>query len=266
MATKKKEESDEKVIDGGEKASEPKGDKTPDYDAKIQNLEKKLGELGKTIGDQNEYINATSNIINTLAYNPELKQNFQNVYKQQQGMGQPNQQTQQTPVPGNPVTNAPATPTDSDKRIDEVVDANREQIIAEFEKDTGISGLDKEKADAARLKVASYLNDFGWSIKNLPLPRLKSSLDKAFQGSIGMEQLKEEGKIEGFAQATNNERGTMGHISGGAPKSQGGEEDLTPGQKKWLDKLKVDDKEGAKKTYLTRGDEKDRVAKAEKKE
>jgi len=79
------------------------------------------------------------------------------------------------------------------------------------------------------------LSGFGWSVKDLPLTNLRDSLEKAYIGSVGVEKLREEGKLEGFAQMRTNMGGTMPTISGGAPNPSSQEAGLTEGQKKYLE-------------------------------
>ena len=102
------------------------------------------------------------------------------------------------------------------------------------------------------------MSGFGWKVADLPLTTLRDSLEKAYVGSVGIEKLREEGKLEGIAAMRTNQMGTMGSFSAGAP--QGGEQinQLTSKQEEWLKKLKVKDVDGAKKLYQERDQEQER--------
>ena len=152
--------------------------------------------------------------------------------------------------------------TPTDKRVDQVEASQREEIVASFEKQAGIDAMKDEEKKAARKEVETYLNDFGWSVRNVPLPQLRNSLEKAYEGTQ-VTKLKEEGKIEGVAQMRANQAGTMGGMQDKSVQSSTSA-DLTATQKEWLGKLRVDEK-GAKKTYQSQDEEYQRVPKGEEK-
>ena len=149
-------------------------------DKRITDLEKKLGDMGDTIGKQNEFIQGASAIINTLAYTPELKKVWDEhgkakaagqVQGQQQGQNQ--NQTQSPQVPQKPNEELA-------RQVGGVVASQRENLVVQFEKDYGISGLKEEEKKEAQQKIANYLADFGLGIKDIPLPKLRSNLEKAY--------------------------------------------------------------------------------------
>lgn len=232
--------------------------------SKVSELEKKLGELSETIGTQNEFIQSVTPVINAFAFTPELKKAWDEYGRPKvvgtgEGVGQQEttQQTEQKTVPSpqgqNPVV---------DQRLEEVTSSQREEIVTAFERDYGIGNLKDEERKDARRKVETYLNEFGWSVKNIPLPQLRNSLEKAYVGSHA-EKLKEEGKLEGFAQARANENAMMGTMPSTGIQSQTSTQEFTPKQKEWMKKLRVDE-EKAKQTYFSKDEEEFRVSGAEK--
>lgn len=256
MAAKKEEvKEDEKVV------SEPKTDETT---KKVEELEKKLGELSETIGAQNEFIQSATPVINAFAFTPELKQAWDQYGRPKVvGAGEDvGQQPQQEPQKKEVIGSTQGTDQFIDKRLDEVSSSQREEIVTAFERDYGIAGLKEEERKDARRKVETYLNEFGWSVKNVPLPQLRSSLEKAYVGSHA-EKLREEGKLEGFAEARTNENATLGTFpSTGVPQFTESR-DFTSKQREWMKKLRVDE-EKAKETYFNKDDEENRVSGAEK--
>lgn len=221
-----------------------------------------LGSLSSTISEQTEFINGAAVVINTLAYTPELREAFQAQLKKQYGMvdggGQPSQQPPQTPAARPPAANASGSPgPDYERKVEEVSVAQREQTISDFEKDFGIEGLKDEDKKGVRQKVESYLNEFGWSVKTMPLPKLRSAMEKAYWGA-NPDKLREEGRFEGSAESRNNAYGRMPGIPGGAPPSSSQEPALSNKQKEWLKKLRVDE-DAAKKRYLSREEEYTRI-------
>jgi hypothetical protein len=215
--------------------------------------------MGDTLSSQKEFIDAASVVINTLAYTPELREKFQETIKKQYGMvgegGQSSQQPPQEPA------KAPAAPSpegkveELGKQVTDMATSQREQIIAQFEKEYGIDQLKDEEKAEARKKIEGYLNDFGWSVRTAPLPSLRANLNKAYIGTHA-EKLKEEGKLEGFTQARTNAMGTMPSISGTTPPPAE-EGALTPKQAEWAEKFGRDvDK--VKKVYTERDKEEKR--------
>jgi hypothetical protein len=232
---------------------------TPNYEEKIAALEKKLGEFSSVLAEQSDYIQGTGIVLDTIARTPDLKQDFQTAYKGLYGEGS-GQQSQQVPTPPQAPTNQPSQTAQLDRKVNDISSSQRESIILGFEKEYGISNLKDEERKEARKKVESYLNDFGASVQTLPLTVLRSSLDKAYVGSHA-EKLREEGKLEGFAQARSISNGVIGNVSGGAPSPDESKKVLNDKQVEWGKKLHVDvDK--MKKTVAT--DDQERVPSAEK--
>jgi len=263
MAKKKEENTDKKP--SGEKTSENKedGKQTLSSDERIIQLEKKLGEQGKQLEQQGQFVKTASGIINTLAYTPELKAAWDKKAKEVVGAGQvPGQQPQQVPPQAAPTGQPAPTGQASDKKIDEVEASQRNQIVENFETKYGIDKMKPEEAAETRKKIEGFLNKFGWEVRSAPLSRLSESLNSAYTATHA-EKLREEGKLEGLVAARENQAGKMAAISGGAPQSSP-EGQLTAGQKDWAKKLKVDEK-GAAEAYSARDDERDRVSPAEQK-
>jgi len=231
----------------------------PDYGKQIEELksgfEKTISEQGKTIEQLQEYVTGSSVVINTIAADQSLRTAFQEAIKKQYSGDVPSQQ----PPQGQPQNqnNQPPQNQNADvtKKVDDVVSSQREQIIREFESVYGIKG---DEGKDSRQKIAEYLSGFGWSVKDLPLTNLRDSLEKAYIGSVGVEKLREEGKLEGIATMRNNQMGTMGSFSGSAPQASEQTGELTSKQQEWLKKLRVKDVEGAKKLYNERDQEETR--------
>jgi hypothetical protein len=233
----------------------------------FEGLKTKVGELGSFIDESKEFIQGSSVVITTLASDPELSKSFRAALAKQQGVVPEGQESSEQPGEGKkkeePTGSEPDKTPIPDKRVDDVVAANRGRIISDFEKENGISEMKEEDRKQARQKVEGFLNEFGWSVQTAPLVNLKGSLDKAWL-NVNASKLREEGKLEGFAQMRTNMDGAMPNISGGAPTPPSGEAGLTEGQKGWAKKLGVDE-EKAKKTYLDRDNEDKRVPPAESK-
>jgi hypothetical protein len=215
--------------------------------------------------EQNEFIQGASLVINTLAYTPELKKAWEQ-YGKPKVVGEGEGASEQPPKneeAGANATDASGKNEDVTKQVSEVVTSQRESIISDFEKEYGIKDLKDDDRKEARRKVESYLNEFGWSVRNIPLRNLRSNLEKAYLGS-NIDKLKEEGKLEGIAQLRANEKGTIGALSGEEGSSGERKQELTKGQAEWAEKLGVDPEE-AKEKYVSRDEEYKRKAKAEEK-
>lgn len=246
---KKKEKTEEKEEKETKKTTKTSNAK------RLEELEKKLGEMGDTISAQNEFIQGASVVINTLAYDPELRTAFQAKLKQGvvgegEGAGQQQKQVQ---TQNNPFDSNNAADERITRQVTDVVASQRESIVTQFEKDFGISDLKGDEQKEARKQVESYLNDFGWSVKNIPLQSLRKNLEKAYVGTHA-DKLREEGKLEGLAQMRSNQIGAMGTYQGQEGVSEGEKPELTKGQREWAEKLGVDPKEAAK-AYQNRDEE-----------
>lgn len=256
MAAKKAEEKTEK---------KPKS-KTSKYAKQIADLQKQISDFGEYKKSTEEFIKGASVVVNTLASSPELTKSFREQLGRQYPdlAGQESGQQPKSETETKPSTSgqSPTSPQ-PDKRVDELVQSQREEIVADFESKYGISGLKDEEKTEARRKVEGYLNEFGWSVKTMPLPQLRASLEKAYVGTHA-EKLREEGKLEGIAQVQANKMGAMGSMPSSSPRTDH-DEGLSDKQQEWVEKLGVD-ADKAKKTYLTRADEETRVPKSEKPE
>lgn len=251
----------------GKKQEEGNSNPQPQNDERVVNLEKKLGDLSDEISGYKEFISGASVVINTLAYTPELREAFQAQLKKQYGVvgdgegtgKQPEESSQEKP----PANNDKAPNDKLTKTVDDVASSQRESSIRDFEKDFGIAGLKEDEKKEVRRKVEGFLNEFGWSVKTLPLTNLRSNLEKAYMATQA-EKLKEEGKLEGFAQARSSDSGMMGTFNSSAPQTEQNPNKLTSGQTEWAKKLGVNPEE-AEKTYSKRDDEQIRIPPAEQK-
>lgn len=228
-----------------------------------------LGSLSKTVGEQTEYVNASSVIINTLAYTPELKSAFQAALKKQMGVvddgegagGEPGKKGK-AGEDGDDAGGKDQNPMLT-RRVEGIEATNRNEIINNFESEFGIADMKDEDKKVARQKIEGYLNDFGWSVKNAPLPKLKASLEKAYWGT-NVEKLRDEGKLEGLVQSRANAYGRMPGVGGGSINAEPQDRELTAKQKEWLSKLGVSE-EKAKKIYGDAKNESTRVNPSEAK-
>lgn len=263
MAAKKKEEKETEKVS----KETPKEEKTEDTsNDRIAELEKKMSDMGDTINQQNEFIKGASVVINTLAYTPELKKAWE-TYGQPKVVGDgqvPNEQTQTNQTTQANIPSQSTANEDITRKVTDVETSQRDSIINQFEKEYGIKNLSEDDRKDSRRKIESYLNEFGWSVRNIPLNNLRSNLEKAYLGS-NIDKLKEEGKLEGIAQLRANEKGMVGTLSGEEGEIGEEKKDLTKSQAEWAEKLGVD-VEGAKEKYLSRDEEYKRPARAEKKE
>lgn len=231
--------------------------------SEFEGLKSQLEEMNKFRTETEDYLKGASVVVNTLASDPELTKAFRSRLTGEGGGQQQEQKKTQTVT----VPDDGAKTTQYSKDIEEVKSSQREEIIAAFEKDYGISNLPDEDKRESRRKIEGYLNEFGWSISGRsgnqpPLTTLRNQLEKAYVGTHA-EKLREEGKLEGFVQARTNSMGAMGSFpSGTLPETQ--EKDLSPKQKEWAKKLGVDENK-AKQTYLDRENEESRLSGAEKK-
>ena len=261
-AKKKTTEEPEKKDDQEEETPKKKPS-----DDRVANLEKKMGEMSDTMSKQNEFIQGASTVINTLAYNPELRTKFQEVYGKQQGVVPKGEESSQQPPKGQASKDTSGQPQGQNeeltRKVDEVSLSRREEIVKGFEDEVGISKMKESERNDARKKLEGYFNRFGMGVKSNPLPTLRQNLDDAYLGTIGKDKLKEEGKLEGIAQFQNNRQGAMGTISGGTPDSSGSEGKMDEKQKGWAEKLGANPKK-AEKTYLARDEEETRVSGGEK--
>ena len=255
MADKKKEEPKKETPKVEPTKEEPKIE-PKSSDDKLVELEKKVGELGKYIGESSEFLNGASVVIQTLAGNPNLVKSFQEELRTKYGVVSQGQGAGIQPQQGSQAAASTTPPTDEIKRtVEDVAGSQRDQIVRTFEDRYFVGMKDEERTDARR-KVESHFNRWGWQVKNAPLSTLASKLESAFV-STHAEKLREEGKLEGITKAAGLAQATMPSISGGAPQTAGGEETLTPAQKKWAEKLGVKE-ESAAKRYFTQDEEKTR--------
>ena|SRR3990167_10106534 len=256
---KKDEPKETNVVEPVVKKTEPEQrdegvkEDAPDYEKRFGELQSTISEQGKTIEEMQEFVSGASVVINTIASDPNLKQGFQTAFGKQYGVQGQQPQQDNPPQQGY----QPSQPENQDvtRKVDDVVSSQRENIIREFESNYGIDNTDSGKA--TRQKVAEHLSGWGWTVKDLPLTSLRDSLEKAYIGSVGVEKLREEGKLEGIVQARTNAQGVMGSFGGGSPNSGGQTNELTDKQQEWIKKLRVDS-EGAKKVYNERDQEQER--------
>lgn len=221
------------------KKEEPKQEPVVNpFEDKVKELEKKLGDLSNTLAEQNEYIQGTSVVLNTIAYTPELKQQFQSavqrLYNPENGQQLPQVPPQAPVVPGKQDQNAQIANT-----VKDVATSQRESIILQFEKDYGLEGMKDTERKDSRGKIEKYLNEFGQSAQTAPLTVLRANLEKAYIGSHA-EKLKEEGKLEGFAQGRAVANGIMGTFPGGVPIQNEDKKALNDKQTKWVERLGID--------------------------
>ena len=232
----------------------------PDYEKKVVELEKKLGEVSSYLTEADAYIKNSSVVIDVLDKSPDLKSAFQSHLKKLYGEGDGEQPPQGATPPAT--TTVPKTQTpQNDRRIDEVAATQLKTIISDFERDSGISSLPEGEQKEAKQKIEAYMNTFGASVKTTPLSYLKDSLQKAYVG-VTADKMREEGRLEGFAQARANQNGVMGSFSGTAPRSGEDKKVISDKQAQWLKKLHVDP-DKAKKVMTQ--DEQEREHPAEKK-
>lgn len=235
-------------------------------DDKYAALEKKFGDLSNELGGYREIMDGMAVVANTMASSPELRDAFQAQLRKNYGLVSPGegagQQPPQNPTP-HPTPPSPAPANDKlTSQVNDVVASQREAIVADFERTYGIDQMRDEDKKEARRVVESHFNKWGWSVKTAPLASLRASLDDAYV-STHAEKLREEGKLEGFAQARNNSMGYMGTFSGTAPQTQENPNQLTSGQVEWAKKLGVDPK-AAQETYANRDNEAERIPPVEK--
>lgn len=208
---------------------------TPDpREEKLSNLEKKIGEMSASLKEKDDYTKIFGTVVETLNSDPTLKAAFQRKYGELY-MGQ---QPSQNPAPTDPNGGKQPQNPPSDPRVNEVVASQRENIILDFEKAYGINSLPAEERKSVQREIANYLGGFGTSVETSPLTTLRSNLEKAYVG-VRAEKLKEEGKLEGFAQARANSNGVIGTFSGGAPNPDQ-KEVLNDKQAEWAKKMGLD--------------------------
>lgn len=243
-------------------------------DPKVKELEDKLGQALQYIEDDKKYkaenqefIRDASVVINTLAFDENLRTQFRETLKKNNGVVEPGEKPSvepaKEPAKVKDVPGESSKIEELGKRIDTVESTEREKIVRDFEGEYGFDKLNVEEAKTERRKVEEYLRTFGLSARTAPTTILKDVLNKAYIGTHA-EKLKEEGKLEGFAQARTNEMGAMGGFSSSSPNTQGGEVKLTEKQAEWAKKLGVDP-EGAAKTYAAKGEEQSRLTPNESK-
>lgn len=235
--------------------------------SELEGLKKQIEDMNKFRTETEDYLKGATKVVNILASDPELTKAFRAKVGAVDDGTIPGQQPQQTPSQTTPPANDDSKTKQYSADINEVKASQKEEIVAAFEREYGISSLPEDQKRETRMKLEGYLNDFGWSISGKtgavpPLTSLRGHLEKAYVGTHA-EKLREEGKLEGFVQARANDMGTMGSFPSGVINADGGEKDLTPAQKKWAEKLGVDP-EKAKTTYLSKENEEKRVSGAEK--
>jgi hypothetical protein len=225
------EEKVESIVEQPTKES-PKEDPR---EKRIKELESEIGRMGNELGSQKEFIEQANVVINTVAYNPELKSKFQEVYQRAYGVPAEQQVKEET---------TPKIAGDVDeqserlnKDVADIKASTREEKVAEFEKRFGITNLPADQQKKVRAEIGTYLSDFGQNINTVPLTKLPVLLERTYM-SIKAKELKEEGRLEGFAEARENAYGTINTMPSGNinPSSSG----ITPKQAEIAEKLGVD--------------------------
>lgn len=226
------EEKVESIAEVKEPAKSPTEDPR---EKRIRELESELGRMGNELGSQKEFIEQANVVINTVAYNPELKSKFQEAYQKAYGIPAEQQEKKDT------ATTVAGDVDEESKRLNQdVADikaSTREEKVAEFEKRFGITNLPADQQKKVRAEIGTYLSDFGQNIKTVPLTKLPVLLERTYM-SIKAKELKEEGRLEGFAEARENAYGTINTMPSGNinPSSSG----ITPKQAEIAEKLGVD--------------------------
>ena len=204
-------------------------------DTKIKELESELGRKAKELGDQKEFIEQANVVINTVAYNPELKSKFQEVYQRAYGVSAEQQKKEEV------TSKTDGDVDEENKRLNqdvaEIKASSREEKVAEFEKRFGISSLPDEDKKKIRSEIGTYLSDFGQNINTVPLTKLPTLLERTYM-SIKAKELKEEGRLEGVAEARENAYGTLNTMPSGSPSQPSG--GITSKQAEIAEKLGVD--------------------------
>lgn len=213
----------------------PKEVKEDPKEKRIKELESELGKMGKELGSQKEFIDQANIVINTVAYNPELKSKFQEVYAKAYGV--PAEQQKEEIDTTDISRDVKAEDDRLSKEVADMKASTREEKLLEFEKRYGIADLPEEERKKVRSEIGVYLADFGQNINTVPLTKLPVLLERTYM-SIKAKQLKEEGRLEGFAEARENAYGTMSTLPSGSINSESS--GLTPKQAEISEKLGVD--------------------------
>jgi hypothetical protein len=213
----------------------PKAPKEDPSEKRIQELEAELGRKAKELGDQKEFIEQANVVINTVAYNPELKSKFQEVY--QRAYGVPAEQQEKEEVTPKIAGDVDEQSKRLNQDVAEIKASSREEKVAEFEKRFGISSLPDDEKKKIRSEIGTYLSDFGQNINTVPLTKLPTLLERTYM-SIKAKELKEEGRLEGVAEARENAYGTLNTMPSGSINEPAG--GLTPKQADVAKKLGVD--------------------------
>lgn len=227
--------NEEKIESIAEVAKEsPKPTEDP-REKRIKELESELGRMGTELGSQKEFIEQANVVINTVAYNPELKSKFQEAYQKAYGIPAEQQEKKDTATAVAGDVNEQSERLNKD--VAEIKASTREEKVAEFEKRYGITNLPADQQKKVRAEIGNYLSDFGQNINTVPLTKLPTLLERTYM-SIKAKELKEEGRLEGFAEARENAYGTLNTMPSGSinPSSSG----ISPKQAEIAEKLGVD--------------------------
>ena len=210
------------------------------------------------------FAEGSSIVINAIANNPELRDRVK-AHLKEAGLVAGGEESDDKSDKGGQKKDDAGTSDPETKKINErlsgIEGSQREQVINEFESKSGISTLKDEEKKEVRKQLESRLNRLGLSVKDAPLSTLPTVLSDAYL-LMRADKLKDEGKMEGLKIARQNEGGVMGSFSGASIEEES-DKGLSDKQAGWLKKLKVDP-EKAKKIYLTRAEEKDRIPESEK--
>lgn len=229
------EEKIESIVEQPTKESTKESPKEDPRDKRIKELESELGRMGTELGTQKEFIDQANIVINTVAYNPELKSKFQEVY--QKAYGVPAEQQVKEETTPKIVGDVDEQSKRLNQDVAEIKASTREEKVAEFEKRYGITNLPADQQKKIRAEIGTYLSDFGQNINTVPLTKLPTLLERTYM-SIKAKELKEEGRLEGFAEARENAYGTLNTIPSGTINQPSG--GITPKQAEIAEKLGVD--------------------------
>lgn len=245
----------------------------PDSNPEVENLkkqltdaQKKITEQGGVLQEQAKYVRDADTVAQLIQANPDLRAQLKSAYEKQYGGGvvetrkEPSKQSEKEPTEKDTTKVADPKIEELDKSVGDIERQLRSKAIKDFEDNSGISNLPDEQKGDVRRKIEEYLNTFGQSVGKVPMSMMSEVLDKANK-AINVEQMVEDGRMEGMAELYRNTSGGMPHMQGRRIEAEK-EEALTPEQIEWANKLKVP-LDQAKEIIKDKENEQDRKSGAE---
>lgn len=213
-----------------------------EFVSSYKEAQKKISENSIKIKEAEKYINDVVPVLQAIHADPEL---YKAVEARLMGKSTTPTDSKNDPKDSGDKGNGDQgtdRPSQTDLKVNEVETALRTKAISEFENSVGISNLKEDEAKQVREKLGQTLNDWGWSIKSIPLNVFDSRMSQAYQLAFP-EKFAETEKLRAAARTFNNMNASTGPMPSG---SSANSISLTENERKVASKLGMTEEEYSK--------------------